>query len=103
MAAAERGLSESMSAFVAWAARHDVDVNGARQAHMELRFNEAGREAARAIREGVRIWTDVGMKPEHYRQVRVRFGDGSRSVAWRWLQTGSDYPPAGAGCAGSGG
>lgn len=88
--AAERGLDETMSAFVAWAARHDVDVNGAREAEMKLRFHgvETKREIRRALREGFRVWTGGGMEPEHYRTAHIRFGDGSWSQAWRWLDAG---------------
>ncbi|MWG36092.1 DUF7845 domain-containing protein [Halomarina oriensis] len=89
--AAQRGLDETMSVFVAWAARHDVDVNdvlNSREARMRLRFGRADRETRRAIREGFRIWTDANLPPERYRMARVQFGDGSVSQAWRYLDPG---------------
>ncbi|WP_323677863.1 MarR family transcriptional regulator [Halorubellus sp. PRR65] len=91
LSAAERGLGETMSVFVAWAARHGVEIDDAlnrREARMTLRFGKPGLEAQRAIREGFRIWKDAGMPPERYRSAQVRFGDGSVGEAWRYLDTG---------------
>ncbi|EMA34374.1 MarR family transcriptional regulator [Haloarcula japonica] len=85
--AAERGLENTMSAFIAWAARHGVDVNDAREAQMTLRFGEIEKHG-KAIREGFRVWKDAGMPEERYRQARVQLADGSRGTAWRWLATG---------------
>lgn len=84
---AERGLGETMSAFIAWAARHGVDVDDTRDAQMRLRFGEIEKHG-KAIREGFRVWKDAGMPEERYRQAEVTFSDGSRGTAWRWLATG---------------
>lgn len=84
--AAERGLENTMSAFIAWAARHGVDVNDARDAQMTLRFGEIEKHG-KAIREGFRVWKDAGMPEERYRQAQVQLADGSRGTAWRWLAT----------------
>jgi predicted transcriptional regulator len=87
--AVERGLDETMSAFIAWAARHGVDVSDARDAQMTLRFDGADvANAAKAIGEGFRVWKDAGMPEERFRQARVRFSDGSVGQAWRFLNTG---------------
>jgi len=85
--AAERGMGETMSAFVAWAAKHGVDVNGAREARLTLRFgeNESFRETRRSLREGFRVWRDAGLPAEDYREARVEFADGGHAVAWRYL------------------
>lgn len=87
MEAAERGLGKTMGTFVAWANRHGIDVDGAREARMVLRFNDAEthRERIRAIKEGLKIWTDAGMDPQIYRQAKLQFQDGSRGTAWHWL------------------
>ncbi|AEM58416.1 hypothetical protein HISP_14420 [Haloarcula hispanica N601] len=85
--AVERGLENTMSAFIAWAARHGVDVNDAREAQMTLRFGEIEKHG-KAIREGFRVWKDAGMPEERYRQAQVQLADGSRGTAWRWLATG---------------
>jgi len=88
--AAERGLEETMSAFIAWAARHGVDVNDAREAQMTLRFGDAPSvtKAGEALSEGFRVWKDAGLPEERFRQATVRFPDGSIGQAWRFLNTG---------------
>jgi hypothetical protein len=85
---ADRGLKETMSTFIAWAARHGIDVQDTRGARMTLRFGEAIDDHGRAIREGFRIWTDAGMPEEQYRSAQVQFADGGKGSAWRWLSTG---------------
>lgn len=88
--AAERGLGETMSAFITWASRHGLDVQDARQAQMKLRFDGAdsiGR-ASESLREGFRIWKDAGLPEERYRAATVRFPDGSVGQAWRFLNPG---------------
>ncbi|MDG5778894.1 MarR family transcriptional regulator, partial [Haloarculaceae archaeon H-GB1-1] len=88
--AAERGLDETMSAFITWAARHGVDVDDTRSARMVLRFGgmESPRLAIRSIREGFRVWCEVGMPQERYRSARVYLPGGSYSNAWYYLNTG---------------
>lgn len=89
--AAEKGLDETMSVFIAWAARHNVDVDDAlnrREAQMKLRFNETGKETRRAIREGYRIWKGAGLPVERYRSAKIEFNNGALSRAWRFLKTG---------------
>jgi hypothetical protein len=88
MEAAERGLNETMSSFIAWASRHGVDVDDSREARMCLRFGRPdSREARRAIREGFEVWKDAGMPAERYRSAQVRFENGVAS-AWRYLNPG---------------
>lgn len=85
--ASERGLGKTMSRFVAWAARHGVVVEDAREARMLLRFGACDTigEARRAISEGFRVWTDAGMPERRYRQAEVILPGGGRSKAWRYL------------------
>ena len=85
MEAAERGMGETMSSFIAWAARHGVDVDDTRDARMILRFGPETDDIATAIEQGLRVWEDAGMPPERYRSAQVRHPDGSLSDAWRWL------------------
>lgn len=87
MEAAERGMGETMGAFIAWAARHGVDVSDAREARLTLRFDDH-TNAGQAIRKGFRVWKDAGLPEERYRQAKVLFRDGSRGDAWRWLTCG---------------
>ncbi|MHB9288108.1 MarR family transcriptional regulator [Halobacteriales archaeon Cl-PHB] len=88
--AAERGLGETMSAFIAWAARHNVDVEDARDARLTLRFGSdlSMREARRSLREGFQVWKDAGLPEERYRQAQIRFPGGGYGDAWRFLSTG---------------
>lgn len=86
--AAEHGLGEHMSEFIAWASKHGISVDDALN-HAEdlmlLRCGRPGREARRAIREGYRVWKEAGLPPERFRMADIRFNDGSRSKAWRYL------------------
>jgi len=84
--AAERGMGETMSAFIAWAARHGVDVDDSRDARLRLRFGPESENPARAVREGFDMWREAGLPEERYRSAQVRFADGSISDAWRWLR-----------------
>lgn len=89
--AAEQGMEETMSVFIAWAARHDIDVDDAlsrREARMKLRVGKPGRETRRAIKEGFRIWKEAGLPEERFRMAQVRFSDGGLSDAWRYLNPG---------------
>jgi hypothetical protein len=88
---AKQGMEETMSVFIAWAARHDIDVDDAlsrREARMKLRVGEPGRETRRAIKEGFRIWQEAGLPVERFRMAQVRFNDGGFADAWRYLNPG---------------
>ena len=89
--ALDRGYDQHMSAFVAWAAKHGVDVDDAlsyEAGRMELRFGNPGREARRAVREGFRRWKAAGLPAERFRTAQIRFQDGSLADAWRYLSPG---------------
>jgi hypothetical protein len=84
--AKERGLGETMSSFIAWAARHGVDVEDGRDARLRLRFGPEVDDPDRALREGFRVWKDAGLPEERYRQAGVRFPSGALGDAWRSLR-----------------
>jgi len=84
--AKERGLGETMSSFIAWAARHGVDVEDGRDARLRLRFGPEVDDPDRALREGFRVWKDAGLPEERYRQASVRFPSGALGDAWRSLR-----------------
>jgi hypothetical protein len=89
--AANRGMEEHASVFIAWATKHGVQVDdmlSRRDARMVLRFGEHGRDTRREIREGFRIWKEAGFPEERYRTARIRFKDGGVADAWRYLNTG---------------
>jgi hypothetical protein len=86
--AADRGLDDVAAGIQSWAARHGVDVEGAREARMFLRFHgtDSLRERVRAIKEGFRVWKEAGFPPEQYRQAQIQFGDGGQGVVWQYLR-----------------
>lgn len=84
--AAERGLDETMSAFVAWASRHGVDVKDARDARLRLRFGDLpDQQLRRAVRNGYELWLEAGMPAERYRSARLDLGEAGFADAWRYL------------------
>lgn len=84
LSAAERGLDEHTSAFIAWAAKHDIDVNDAGDARMVLRM-EGVERVRRAVEEGYRLWTDAGRDPGRFRQAKLKLGEKGHGIAWHWL------------------
>lgn len=88
MHAAERGMDETMSAFIAWAARNGIDVNGKRDARMILRFNEkpSQKVLSRTLKFGLDRWRKVGLDEKRYREAQVRFGTESLGVCWEHLR-----------------
>lgn len=84
--AAERGLDEDTSAFMAWASRYGVDVNAKDDARMVLRFGYSQDAGAldRLLTTGYQIWTGANMDPARFREAKVHI-DGQETTAWRWL------------------
>jgi hypothetical protein len=91
--AAKRGLDKTTSAFLAWAAKHDVDVADEREARMKLRMNrpEVGKHenadvaARRKIEKGFQLWKDAGRDPGDFLNAEVRFDDGSGGLVAQLL------------------
>lgn len=80
-----RGAEESASAFVAWAAKHDVDVTNREDARMRLRLDGdlPAREIRRRIQRGYELWTDAGRDPATYRMAHIDLGNrGSAASYW---------------------
>lgn len=84
MEAAERGIEESASAFIAWAARHDIDVDDPHDARLVLRMGNVERVGA-AIREGFELWKVGGMDPTRYREAQVDMGERGKANVWHYL------------------
>ena len=75
--AAERGLDENTSAFIAWAATHDIKLNE-RDDPIRLELGELDaenhdREVRRILREGQRLWENVKRDPAVFRAGRYRY------------------------------
>lgn len=82
----ERGLSGGMGAFMAWAARHGIDVQNQTDARMVLRMGGYHyRETADKIQQGHRLWTKAGLPEGEFRRAQIRFADGSASTVGHWL------------------
>jgi len=91
--AGKRGLDETTSAFVAWAAKHDVDVADEREAKMRLRFDgmdpndvhEDKPAVVSRLRKGFKLWKEAGRDVAKFREADVLWGDGSQAKAGQYL------------------
>lgn len=70
--AAERGVDESTSAFIAWAAKYDIDVQDREGRELELEFGTVD-DVRKKLREGLELWRSADMPEERYRMARVRY------------------------------
>lgn len=77
LAAADRGLDENTSAFIAWAASHGINVNeqedSVRLELGELDAENHDRELRRMLREGQRLWENAKRDPAIFRAGRYRY------------------------------
>ena len=75
--AAERGLDARTSAFIAWAAKHGVNVNerdeGLRLQLGNLSENRHRAEVQWILREGLNLWEQANRDPAIYRAGRYRY------------------------------
>ncbi|SFT09590.1 DUF7845 domain-containing protein [Halostagnicola kamekurae] len=81
--AAERGLDQSTSAFIAWAAKHDIDIRDRDGNALRLEFGVVD-DIRRKIREGYDLWTAADMPEDRYRMAKIRYkkeiDSGLRSI-----------------------
>jgi hypothetical protein len=89
--AAERGIDERTSAWLAWASRYCEDVRDVRSARMEIRLGtvESSRDVRRTLRQGYRLWRDAKQDEARFRGAQVIFEMNdriSRSDTWRYLE-----------------
>lgn len=80
---AERGADESMSAFMAWAATADVEVDDRREARMVIRMGR--KDATRKIRRAFTLWQDSGRPEERFREAQIKFENGGYGDCWDFL------------------
>ena len=90
--AAERGLDERTSAFLAFCGKHDIDVQDRRDARLRLRFGELDPEGDPApeflAKTAYRMWTDAKQDAARFRTAAVewrRDGERVEMDAWRLL------------------
>ena len=70
--AAERGVDESTSAFIAWAAKHDIEVQDREGDDLKLDFGTVD-DIRKKLREGFDLWTSADMPEQRYRMAKVRY------------------------------
>lgn len=70
--AAKRGLDTSTSAFIAWAAKHDIDVTDRESTELQLDLGVVD-DIRRKLREGFKLWKSADMPEARYRMAKVRF------------------------------
>ncbi|MGM0592350.1 MAG: MarR family transcriptional regulator [Halobacteriota archaeon] len=91
--AAERGLDETTSAFIAWCAKHGVDVDGRRDAQLKVRLGELDPDRDSApeflVRRAFELWKTAKQDVGAFRMAMVEYGRPNgpdRSVpVWRLI------------------
>ncbi|WP_226011749.1 hypothetical protein [Halomicrobium salinisoli] len=76
--AAERGVDESTSAFIAWAAKHDIDVQDREGGPLRLDLGTVD-DVRQKLREGYDLWTSAGMPEERYRMATIQYKEETSS------------------------
>lgn len=75
--AAQRGIDERTSAFIAWAAKHDINFeergDGVTLRFGELEAEDHREEVRRLLREGLDLWERANRDPAKYRCGRYRY------------------------------
>jgi hypothetical protein len=72
--AAERGLDDRTSAFIAWTEKYGVNYSDADdRATFELGEVEGAEEVRRILREGKRLWDAMGRDPATFRAAKVEY------------------------------
>jgi len=87
--AVERGLTDRMSAFVAFCAKHGIDHSGGKDARLTLRFGDHVAEASVRFRvkRAFELWIDAGRDRERFIMGHVEH-DGARRQLSHYLDLG---------------
>lgn len=85
--AAERGLDEHTSAFIAWAAAMGVEVDDKQDARLKIRMNEFEdfKRIRRHLKQGYELWINAGQDPMRFREAKVYTGERTITTAWQLL------------------
>lgn len=85
--AAERGIDDSTSALMAWAANHGIELNDRVDGQLEIRAHglDGDVSVGRAVREAFKLWTKAGMDEARFRQGRVSHPGGGYGDIWAYL------------------
>ncbi|WP_071932996.1 DUF7845 domain-containing protein [Halodesulfurarchaeum formicicum] len=85
--AADRGLEAGQSAFVAWAAKHGIDVQNRDEARLVLRMEGlSNEEQRRKIRQGFELWTEANNDPIEYLNAKIDLGPRMASTARYYIE-----------------
>jgi hypothetical protein len=73
--AADRGLDERTSAFIAWCEKHGVNYDEDAGDRMRIKLGEVSstREVRRILREGLRLWEGMQKDPVTFREASVTY------------------------------
>jgi len=82
--AAERGIDETTSAFIAFCAKHGIEVDDRSDAQLTLRMGGV-RDVGRRVSEAYRLWCDAGKDPARFREAQLHLGEKGYGVAWQFL------------------
>ncbi|MFC4550078.1 MULTISPECIES: MarR family transcriptional regulator [Halorussus] len=82
--AAERGVDETTSAFIAFCARHGIEVDDRHEARLTLRMGGV-RDAQRRVQQAYRLWVNAGKDPARFREAQLHLGERGYGVAWQFL------------------
>jgi hypothetical protein len=70
--AAEREIDEGTSEFIAWEAKHDVDVTDHESSKLRLDFGVVD-DIRKILREGFDLWREADMPESRYRMANIHF------------------------------
>jgi hypothetical protein len=81
--AVERGLTDRMSAFVAFCSKHGIDHSGGRDARLTLRFGDhlAENSVEYRVKQAFDLWTEIGRDREAFVDGWVEHDGGRRRIS----------------------
>lgn len=87
MEAADRGMGEAMTKWIAWCERHGVDIsNRTGQLRMELGQLDphSDPDPGFLVRQAKQVWEDAKQDPQRFRTAEVRYNNRTEA-AWTFL------------------
>ncbi|UWG47058.1 Protein containing HTH domain [Halanaeroarchaeum sp. HSR-CO] len=85
--ATERGIDETTSAFVAWCAKHGIDVDDRSEARMKIRLSDEPKRVTRQrMKRAYNLWVASNRDPARFRQAQVVFDRGPKATASQYLR-----------------
>lgn len=91
------GTNDDRAALVAWAAKHEIDLqdaaNPGKDAVIEMR--QAGKDIqdkARELKEAFRLWKKAGLPEQRFREAKLRDAHGRSARVWQYLDADAAKP-----------